>query len=451
MTEPGETGAHEAAPLISQRLAVAEETLRALRAGEADAIVMDSQQGEQRIYTLETKDRPYRSLVERMSEGAALVDADGLVVYANQRLAALLGVPLERLRGSPFSDWMDESERTLLLGRLATAASGGHREHTLRQGDGAGVPVLVGISDTAEPEGLLRCVTVTDLSRQKAQQQQLDQLNAALTDRLAELRRVNVDLEVERVRVEEANSRLQEVNAQLQHVNSELEQVNDSVRGFTAVAAHDLRSPLVSIIGFSTILTETWADVSEDDRRKFVAAIDRQSHKMSGLIDDLLTVSSIEGGVLDTRPEQVVVGEAISKCLETTGDDTAGVSVSCPPDLVVRADAQHLGRIIDNYLQNALKYGEPPVLIDAVRRGDLVDIRVSDHGPGVPGEFVSRLFGKFARAVTPGTKAKRGTDLGLSIVRGLAEANGGRARYEPGDSGGSCFIVELPAGDSEAG
>jgi PAS domain S-box-containing protein len=451
MTASGEPGADQGAALLRQRLAVAEETLRALRAGEADAIVMDARQGEQRIFTLETKDRPYRRLVERMSEGAALVDADGLVVYANQTLATLLGVPLERLQGSLFPDWLDESERAQLLGRLATASSGGHHEHMLRQGDGASVPVLVGISDTAEPEGSLRCVTVTDLSRQKAQQQQLDHLNSTLTDRLAELRRANDDLEAERVRVEEANSKLKEVNAQLQAVNSELEQVNDSVRGFTAVAAHDLRSPLVSIIGFSTILTGKWAEVSEDDRRKFVAAIDRQSHKMSGLIDDLLTVARIEGGALDTRPEPVLVGEAISQCLETTGDDTAGVSVSCSPDLVVRADPQHVGRIIDNYLQNALKYGEPPVRIEAVRRGDLVDIRVSDHGPGVPQEFVSRLFGKFARAQTPGTKAKRGTGLGLSIVRGLAEANGGRARYEPADSGGSCFIVELPAGDPEPG
>lgn len=438
----GEPAGEQPAALIEERLAVAEETLRALRAGEADAIVMDSKPGEQRIYTLDTKDRPYRRLVERMTEGAALVDADGLVVYANQRLATLLGVPLERLQGSPFSDWLDESERTLLLGRLAAAASGSHRELTLIQGSGATVPVLVGISDTDEPEELLRCVTVTDLSRQKAQQQVLDQLNAALTDRLEELRKVNDDLEVERIRVEA-------VNAELQKVNEELGKVNDSVRGFTAVAAHDLRTPLVSIIGFSTILTQQWAAISEDDRRKFVATIDRQSHKMSRLIEDLLTVSRIEGGALDTRPERLSVGEAISQCLETTGDVAAGVSVSCSPELVVRADPEHLGRIIDNYLQNAVKYGEPPVRIDATRSGDLVDIRVSDQGQGVPPEFVSRLFGTFARADTPGTKAERGTGLGLSIVRGLAEANGGRARYERNPDGGSCFIVELPAGAPE--
>jgi PAS domain S-box-containing protein len=435
----GEPDADQAAALIEQRLAMAEETLRALRAGEADAIVMDSHQGEQRIYTLETKDRPYRRLVERMSEGAALVDADGLVVYANQRLAALLGVPLERLQGSPFSDWLNESERALVLGRLATAASGGHHELTLRQGDGASVPVLVGISNAAEPEGLLRCVTVTDLSQQKAQQQQLDRLNAALTDRLAELRTVNDDLDVERIRVEQ-------VNAELKVVNAELEKVNETIRGFTAVAAHDLRAPLVSIIGYATILTDKWATFTDKDRTKFVAIIGRQSHKMSGLIDDLLTVSKIESGAVDTRPEQIVVVEAISQCLEATVEDTAGVSVSCSPDLVVQADRQHVERIIDNYLQNAFKYGERPVRIEATRLGNLVEIRVRDHGLGVPPEFEPKLFGRFARADVPSTKAKRGTGLGLSIVRGLAEANGGQARYEPNAPHGSCFIVELPAG-----
>jgi PAS domain S-box-containing protein len=430
---PGESSQEQEMTLLANRLAVAEETLRALRSGEVDAIVMNTGQGEQRIYTLETEERPYRHLVERMSEGAALADTDGLIVYANQRLATLLGVPLERLLGRPFSDWLYESERPRFIQRLAAAAAGEHDEHTLRRSDGGSLPVLVGVSVTHEPDGLLRCLTVTDLSPQKAQQQQMDRLNAELTDRLAELRELNDELDVERVRVEQAME--------------ELQVVNEAIRGFTAAAAHDLRSPLVSIIGFSALLTKSWETFSEEKRRTFVATINRQSQNLSTLVDDLLTSSRIDGGALSTSPELIVLREAIDRCLELGNRDIGSVAVSCSPNLIVRVDPHHLGRILDNYVQNAFKYGEPPVRIEAARVADMVEVRVLDHGPGVPREFVPRLFGKFARADTPATKAQKGTGLGLSIVRGLAEANGGQARFEPNVPHGSCFVVELPAGD----
>jgi len=407
MTDAGPSRDEEVT-LLTNRLAVAEETLRALMAGEAEAIVMSTGHGEQRIYTLETEERPYRHLVERMSEGAALADPDGLVVYANQRLATLLGVPLEQIIGRPFSDWLDESERTRFIGRLTAEATGGHDEHTLHRPDGGNIPVLVGVSVTEEPEGALRCLTVTDLTRQKEQQQQLDRLN------------------------------------------NELQVVNESIRGFIAVAAHDLRSPLVSIVGFSSLLNTSWDTFGDEQRRKFVASIDRQSQNLTKLVDALFTSASIEGGGLSTSSEVVVLAEAIDKCLELGSGNTAIVDVSCPPDLVVQVDRHHLGRILDNCLQNAFKYGEPPVRIEAARVGDMVEVRVVDHGPGVPPEFAGRLFGKFARADNVATRAQKGTGLGLSIVRGLAEANGGRVRYEPNVPQGSCFVVALPAGNGSA-
>jgi diguanylate cyclase (GGDEF)-like protein/PAS domain S-box-containing protein len=190
----GEDDRDQVVAALEYRLAVAEETLRALLAGGVDAIVMNAEEGEQRVYTLDSEDRPYRRLVERMSEGAALVDADGLVVYANERLASLLGVPLERLLGHPFSDWLDQPERSSFVAQLA-AGTNGHSEHTARRVDGASVPVLVGLNTTEGSPGSLRCLTVTDLSEQKARQQQVHRLNAKLTDQLAELHRINRDLE----------------------------------------------------------------------------------------------------------------------------------------------------------------------------------------------------------------------------------------------------------------
>lgn len=324
---------------LTNKLAVAEETLRALRAGNVEAIVLPTGHGEQQIYTLETGERPYRHLVERMSEGAALADVDGLIVYANQRLATLLGVPLDRLLGRPFSGWLEESERSPFLGRLATASSGGHTEHTLQRPDGTHVPVQIGVSLTQEPHKVMRCLTVTDLSDQKAQQHQLDQANA------------------------------------------ELAMANESIRAFAAAAAHDLRSPLASISGFSELLTKSWETFNDVTRRKFVGSIDRQAKNMSRLVDDLLTFASIEGGALNTLPEVIVLAEAISRCLEVGSGDTGSVGVSCSPVLRVWADPHHLARILDNYIQNAFKYGEPPVTIQATQLGDLVQVRVLDHGP----------------------------------------------------------------------
>src|SRR5674476_123767 len=304
--------------------------------------------------------------------------------------------------------------------------------------------------DAAETENYARAILnilddVSDEQRRQGDNQRamlnilddLDTEKIRLESTQAALINMLDDLEVERRKVDKSNI--------------ELREVNEAMRSFIATAAHDLRSPLASMVGFSSLLANNWATLNEENRLKFVATIDRQSHNLTWLVNDLLTLSSIEGGVLNTQPEQIVLAEAISQCLAASGRDTASVSVSCSPDLVVRADPVHLGRIVDNYLQNALKYGEPPVRIEACRRddatrlGDMVEIRVIDHGPGVPPEFETKLFGRFARADIPSTRDKKGTGLGLSIVRGLTEANGGQAQYQPNVPHGSCFIVLLPS------
>ena len=166
-------------------------------AESVDAIVMNGERGEQRSYTLATEDRPYRRLVERMSDGAALVGADGRIVYANDRLASLLGVPIEGLLGGPIYDWLDEPERASFIEQVVAGRSG-HSEHTARRLDGTAMLVLVGMSAPEESSGSLRSLIVTDLSQQKAQQkqrQQVHRLSAKLTDQLAELQRINTDLE----------------------------------------------------------------------------------------------------------------------------------------------------------------------------------------------------------------------------------------------------------------
>ncbi len=233
------------------------------------------------------------------------------------------------------------------------------------------------------------------------------------------------------------------MTADLRTSEERLRTANESLRGFVDVAAHDLRTPLTAIVGFSSILAHDSGALTPEDRAKAIATIDRQSQYMSRLIDDLLTTSTIDGGEISTHPERLNVADAVADCLEATKGYQHVVTVDCPSDLEVLCDPHHLSRMLDNYVQNALKYGSPPIRVDAARRGDQVEIRVSDQGSGVPTEFVPRLFAKFARAQA--SQRQQGTGLGLSIVRGLAEANGGRVRYEPNVPRGSRFVLDLPS------
>jgi PAS domain S-box-containing protein len=230
-----------------------------------------------------------------------------------------------------------------------------------------------------------------------------------------------------------------------QGLSEALKTSNDSLRDFVAVASHDLRSPLVTIGGFTTILADNWATLSDEARLKQLGAIQRGVDRLSRLTNDLLTSAKIEGAAEQTRPEHIRLATALASYLEANREELGTVGVTCPAELVAVVDPAHLTRILDNYLGNAFKYGEPPICIEAERVGDFVELRVRDHGPGVPPEFVSRLFTKFDRADTPATRATQGTGLGLSIVNALAEANHGDASYQQNEPNGGCFVVRLPA------
>jgi signal transduction histidine kinase len=115
--------------------------------------------------------------------------------------------------------------------------------------------------------------------------------------------------------------------------------------------------------------------------------------------------------------------------------------VTAADGLRARADPQHVQHILVNYLANALKHGRPPVGIEVREQEGWIEALVTDHGAGVPAEFIPRLFEKFAQAEA----TEGGTGLGLSIVRGLARAQGGEAWYQPAEPEGAAFGVRLPS------
>lgn len=158
---------------LRARLAEAEEALRAIRNGELDAVVVDGEHGERRVYTLSGADRIYRQLIETMSEGAATLSADRVILYCNARLAQMLGRPLDHVLGTDLRDYLPTADQAALDAVLAQVHPAPiRREINLKASDGRLVPVYLSASRLPVDETeLVFCLVLTDLTEQKSHEQ----------------------------------------------------------------------------------------------------------------------------------------------------------------------------------------------------------------------------------------------------------------------------------------
>jgi signal transduction histidine kinase len=214
-----------------------------------------------------------------------------------------------------------------------------------------------------------------------------------------------------------------------------------SEAAFIAIASHELRTPIAGIVGAAETLEDRWDRLSECDRRQLVSLLLRQSRRLSRLVDELLELSRLEAGGVAVDLRSLDVAAEASAAAEEAGVDD--VAVSCPPRATVTADPNHLRRILVNLLVNADKHGARPIVVECAGSADgWVEVRVIDAGPGVPAEFVPKLFDRFSRAAP----SAAGAGLGLAIVESLARLDGGEVFYRPGPQGGAVFGVRLPPG-----
>lgn len=206
---------------------------------------------------------------------------------------------------------------------------------------------------------------------------------------------------------------------------------------FIAMVVHDLRSPLASIRGVADLLAADERVVQDPQVRTLLEIQRRQAGLMARLVDDLLTVSRVEGGRLHLSVRPVELAPQLSGLASVQAED---VVVSCPDGLVVEADPERVAQIVNNLVSNAKQHGRPPVTVSGSHAGEHVLLAVTDAGPGVPADSVGQLFERFS----PLARGGSGHGLGLYIVRELARAHGGDVAYVP-LSPGSRFEVRLPA------
>lgn len=205
---------------------------------------------------------------------------------------------------------------------------------------------------------------------------------------------------------------------------------------FIERVSHELRTPLTIMTGFATTLQEHGSDLSDDERRDFVARLTHASARLGYLVEEIVTISTVDSGIGRPVPTEVRVAEVVAAAVAATGRER-DIEVDVPADLTCHTDPSVLERALMPLLHNALLYADGG-RVRATRDGGLVSIMVEDAGPGIPAELRDRMFERFVR----GKHTAAGMGLGLAIARHLVHTLRGRLSYEPLDPG-SRFALEV--------
>jgi two-component system phosphate regulon sensor histidine kinase PhoR len=219
---------------------------------------------------------------------------------------------------------------------------------------------------------------------------------------------------------------------------------------FVANVSHELRTPLSSLLGF----VETLRGPAREDpeaQQKFLAIMQEQAERMTRLIEDLLSLSRIE---MDehTRPDALVAPDSvIAKVRDLlamkAADRGMTIEIRMPPDVPpIAGDEDQLIQVLQNLLDNAVKYGSPGTAVEVTVTADQreIAIAVRDHGEGIAPEHLPRLTERFYRVDAARSRALGGTGLGLAIVKHIVNRHRGRFEIESTLGAGSTFTVRLP-------
>ena len=232
------------------------------------------------------------------------------------------------------------------------------------------------------------------------------------------------------------------------HDITDLRRADQIRRDFVANVSHELRTPLTAIRGYVEALSE--GDADEVERRRFLEIIARHTQRMERLVKDLLRLARLDAGqetldliACDTRSLAETVITDVTTAVTERGQRIE-VTIGTGAD-TVRADPARLHDALRNLVANAITYApeQSTIRIDAERVGDGVAISVSDEGPGIPDEDLSRVFERFYRVDKSRARDPGGTGLGLAIVKHLVELHGGTVRAENGPTHGARFTITI--------
>jgi PAS domain S-box-containing protein len=389
---PGEM--HRENAELRQRLAEAEETLRAITSGEVDALVVNTKLGE-RIFTLEGADTVYRIAIENINEGAITMSPEGTILYSNHYFARMMRDHLNRVIGASIFDFVNPESRNLLAALLGQENS--RAEISLRSSDGTQVPAYIAINRLQLDDLNSICAVITDLTQQKQSEEVIR--TGKLKDE------------------------------------------------FIGMVSHEIKTPLTVIIG--ALSTVTAEGVTQPEARELLKDAVAHADILTNIVDNLLELSRSQADrlVLQKEPTDIEIVTRIVVDKLRLKSTIHQLIIDIPSGLpIVDVDPLRVERVLYNLVDNAIKYspngGE--VKISARREKENLVVCVSDEGLGIAPDDQPRLFRKFQRLDVMVKKSIQGVGLGLNVCRILVEAHGGQIWVESKKGKGSNFCFTIP-------
>lgn len=311
--------------------------------------------------------------VSDLGEGFVVTDA-GRLVFANPAYCEMTGYTLEELRALPsLLELTAPEDREEVVNRLRERLSGSevqdHYEASLIRKDGQRVACEVAVKLVRTDEGAQIISIVRDVTDRK--------------------------------------------------------QMENFRENFVSYVAHEMRTPITIILGFSDLLKRA-RTLDDDQLEDVVERLGTNSATMKERLDTILRLAGVEQGSTEVFTEKIDLEHFLTDVTAEIPRPEGKTLVIDADGAVARLDTRGLQQIVANLVTNAYRYGGDNVLVEARRRDDTVTIEVSDDGPGVPPALVDRVFEPFVRA----GETSEGAGLGLSVVKALARAGGGDVVYE---------------------
>ncbi len=398
----------------------------------------------------------YRTVFDNASEGIIITDVDDWVIrYVNPALCRFLDYSAEELQGMSTLHIHPVSERDKMLsvlcgtaprpGEVTPAIAFQRKGGEVRWGEEKwarihmdGVDCILGF--------------ITDITERKKLDEELEGYRHDL-ERRVEAR--TAELKQSRREALDAIARMERSETNLVRAKEEADAANQAKGEFLANMSHEIRTPLNAVIGMTRLMQK---DALSPRQRDYLFKIDMSAKTLLGVIDDILDLSKIEAGKLQLENVPFSLEETVTAVVEpmVMQADQRGIELHVHMDVslpgVVVGDPLRLGQILNNLLNNAVKFTREGDVILSVgsilRKGETQSIQfvVRDTGVGMSKEQQRRVFDSFTQADSSTTRRHAGTGLGLTICKQLCDLMGGEIAVESEPDRGSTFTVTLPFG-----